>query len=454
MTKTMTQGKEWKHILLFTLPLIAGNLLQQTYNAVDAIIVGNYVNQTALSAVGTCAPLTMLFVALAVGGSNGCAVMCAQYYGAGDRTELRRAVSTSISLFLLLGAVLTVLGQVFARLLLAQVMQVPADVLDGALVYLRIYCLGLLFLFVYNISAALLRALGDSRASLIFLVIAAVVNIGLDLLFVVMFQWGVVGAAIATTISQGASAAAAVIYMVRRYEVLRLPLRELRLYRDKTKTALALGIPAAMQQAVISFGSIAIQRVINWFGEDLMAGITAGNRVYSIMMVFNQSFSLSLSTFVGQNIGAGRLDRVRRGLRHAIVISCSCAVVMGVAVFLLAEPLTGLFGVSDKALAFGAAFVRTGAILVPVAALYQCCSGVLRGAGDMTAAMCITCIALLLRTAATYLTAYLTPMAEAGVWFGLYFDWIPSFVMAYLCYRYRPWRKKAVVVAKADEIVE
>ena len=232
----MTEGKEWKNILMFALPLMAGNALQQLYNTVDGIIVGNFVGDTALAAVGACSPLTMVFIALALGMSNGSAIVVGQYYGAGKHEEMRRTVSTAVLLLLALGAVLSVVGVLVARPMLSGLMRVSELYIDYAVDYFAIYAIGLIFQFAYNIFAAVLRALGDSRATLYFLVISSITNTVLDLLFVVGFHWEVAGAAIATVISQALSAVCAAVYMMRKHEVLRYKKGEFRFHGHSQHT--------------------------------------------------------------------------------------------------------------------------------------------------------------------------------------------------------------------------
>ena len=258
MKAAMTQGAQWRHILLFALPIMAGNLLQQLYNVADSIIVGNFVGQTALSAVGTCAPMTILFIAFAIGMSNGSAVIVAQYFGAQRREELRKAVSTALFLLIGMGLAISVIAILFARTLLAVVMGVPEPALSLAVVYYRLYSVGLVFQFAYNISAAILRAVGDSKATLYFLLVSAGTNVLLDLLFVGVFERGVAGAAAATVIAQALSAVVSVRYMFKKHEVLHLDRTELRFHKEMGLLALKLGIPASLQQCAVSFGYIAV----------------------------------------------------------------------------------------------------------------------------------------------------------------------------------------------------
>ncbi|MDD6159550.1 MAG: MATE family efflux transporter, partial [Oscillospiraceae bacterium] len=251
-TGDMTQGTEWKQLLLFSLPLMVGNILQQLYNTVDGIIVGNFVSEDALAAVGTCAPLTMLFVALAIGMSNGSAIVVAQLFGAKRYEDMRRAVSTSMIILIGMGLLLSVVGVSASRPLLVYGLNVNRLYLDYAVSYFSIYACGLVFQFTYNICSAILRSLGDSKATLYFLLVSSVTNILLDMLFVIAFRWGVTGAAIATVISQALSAAVALVYMLRRHEVLRFHAGEFRFHPASALQSMRMAVPTTLLQCVVS----------------------------------------------------------------------------------------------------------------------------------------------------------------------------------------------------------
>lgn len=441
--KVMTQGTEWKQILLFTLPIMLGQLLQQLYNAVDGLIVGNFVNQDALAAVGTCAPVTMLFIAIALGMSTGCSVMIAQYYGAGRTDELRRGVSTSLILLVGMGVVFTVVGVGVSRVLLERVLAVEAVQLPDAVAYFSIYCLGLVFQFIYNIVAALLRALGDSAATLYFLLVSSVTNILLDLLFVLVFHWNVPGVAIATVIAQALSAAVSLVYMFRRYKIFRFQKGEFRFHRDMGITALRLGIPTTLQQCVISSGHIAIQRLVNTF--KMTAAMTAAARIESFIFIPIFSFNAGLATFTGQNLGAGKLERVRRGLHGTWVMGLIVAVTSSVAVFLFAGPLARSFGVEGENLAIAKEYLRFICGFLWMFSIFIVCNGVLQGAGDVVYTAVNTITSLIVRVVLTYLAAYFTPLGRGVIWYMLPIGWLYSLVLSLARYKWGPWHKKTVV---------
>lgn len=447
----MTQGSEWRHILKFALPLMAGNALQQLYNTVDGIIVGNFVGDTALAAVGACAPLTMLFVALAIGMSNGSAIVAGQYYGAGKHGELRRTVSSSIILLVALGVVLSVVGVIVTRPMLTHVMSVGELYIEYAVDYFSIYAIGLVFQFAYNIFAAVLRALGDSRATLYFLVISSIANTVLDLLFVVVFRWEVAGAAIATVISQALSAVCAAVYMVRRHEVLRYAKGEFRFHKASVALTMKIAVPNTMTQAVVSCGNLALQRIINEYGQiytGLMAGTTAGMRLESFILIPIFSFNAALSAFSSQNVGAGRMDRVKRGRKAGLFMGLIICVVVAVVAIVFRRPLVSLFGVSEQGLAYG---MRYLSILCPsllLFCLHMTTSGIMQGAGDVKFGAFITLSSFVFRLIVAYIMAYATPLEYLAVWISTPMGWLYTLILSWSRYYSGAWTKKGIAHVK------
>ena len=449
--KSMTHGSEWKQLLLFTLPIMAGPLLQQLYSAVDGIVVGNFVSEDALSAVGTCTPVTLMYIAVALGLSSGCAIVVAQYFGAKQTDEMRRAVSTSLILMVGVGAACSVAGPLTARWILGKVLAVDPLLLDDAAIYLIIYCAGLVLQMTYNGVAAVLRSLGDARATLYFLLVSSVGNILLDVLFVVAFHWGVAGAAIATVIAQGVSAVISLIYMFRKYAVLRFSRREFRFHKDMGLLALRLAVPTMLQQLVLSFGNLLIQRMVNHFGRVTMAAFTAGMRIENFAYIPIFSFNASAATFSGQNIGAGKLDRVARGVKVSTAMCLAACAAIGLVLYGFAGPLVGLFGVSGAALGQGVEYLRFLSPFLLVFSVYMTVSGVLQGAGDVVFTASNTLLNLVIRCILAYVMGYLTPIGYRAIWFSLPLGWTISTVLTLVRYRRGPWRKKAVVQAQSQD---
>ena len=447
-SKTMTEGSEWKLILLFTLPLMAGNLLQQLYNTVDGIIVGNLVGETALAAVGTCAPLTMLFTAIALGMSNGAAVVLSQFYGAGRMDEMKKTVASSLILLFSMGVALSVVGCALAGWLLRTILGVQDYLRADAEVYFRIYALGLLAQFIYNIVSAILRSMGDSRATLYFLLVASVCNVLLDLLAVALLGWGVLGVAVATVISQILSAAVSVVYLFQRYPALRFQKGELRFDREKGILVLKMGIPSTLQQCVVSMGHMAIQRVINHF--DITAGYTAATRIESFILIPIQGFFMGMATFTGQNLGAGKLERISRALARTILMSLVVVAAVIAIIYPFAPELVQVFGVTGDSGDVAVVYLRFVALAFAVFCVYFSINGVLQGSGDVVFTAFNTFSGLAIKVAFVYLVAYLTPVGMAAIWWGNLVSWIYSLVLSALRYRFGPWRSKCVVTDRAE----
>lgn len=445
MQRDITKGVEWKQILLFSLPILLGNLLQQLYNTVDGIVVGNYVSETALAAVGSGAEVAVIFIAFAIGMSSGSSIMISQFFGARQYDKLRRAVSTTLIILVSMGAVALLISVIGARWLLAGVLNVhDQSVLEPALVYFRIYALGLVFQFTYNCIAAMLRAVGDSRATLYFLIVSVVLNLVLDLVFVIVFRWGVAGAAAATVIAQGVCVLVSIIYMQKKYEVLRLDFRHLCFDKELAHISLSLGIPTTLQQCVLSFGHIFTQRLVNHFGQATMSGYFVGNRLMSYVFLPCSAFNVGMATFTGQNVGAGEFDRVRRGLRGIIVIGVGLSLIMAAIVFSFATPIVKLFGVESEALHIGVTFLRGVAFFVPMMAIYMPITGVLQGSGDVlwSTACTFTCFAV--RIIAAYLMVYAFGMQQEALHLCMPVSWILTVLVGGARYFSGKWKTKAI----------
>ena len=449
MQTSLTRGSVWKSILLFTLPVLGGMLLQQLYTTVDGIIVGNFVSSAALGAIGTCAPLTNLLLAVATGFSSGFGVIAAQYFGAKREDRLRRAYATALVLMIAAGLAVTALGLAFGRLFLQRVLCVPDEVLGMASVYLRIYCAGMLFQFIYNAQAAALRALGDSAATMLFLLISTAANIVLDLLFVVVLHWGVAGAAAATVLAQLLSVAAAFCYAQKKHALLRVRASGLRPDAEEAKLICRLGVPAALQTAALAVGSLFMQRLINSFGSAMLEGYTAGYRVESFVTLPVISFNVGLATFTGQNIGAGQMDRVKTGHWQTLIMAVAASGVIAVLITVLAGPLVRLFGCEGEALMIGQTYLRFIAKWLVVFAVLFVTKGLLHGAGDVTTATIITVFTLVLRVGSGYYMATIPSIGRAAVWYALAIDFSVGTVLILLRYFTGGWKKKAVVKAEA-----
>ena len=313
MTKDLTRGTPWKLILQFALPIMAGNLLQQLYNTADTIIVGNFNGQQALSAVGACASLTVLFTALAIGFSIGAGVLISQYFGASRERELRQYAATAIVLMLAMGLFMSLAGVVSARFLLERVLGTPEALLPMTLLYFRIYAAGLVFQFGYNIAAALLRALGDSKATLYFLLVSSILNVVLDLAFVAGLGLGVAGAALATVVSQLGSGLLCVGYLKKHFPILRMEKDDWKLRRPEVMRLLGMGVPVGLQFSITAIGSVMLQSAVNSLGAVCVSGVAVAGKIYMLLACPFDALAMAATNFTGQNLGAGKYDRIKQG---------------------------------------------------------------------------------------------------------------------------------------------
>ena len=444
MARDMTTGREGRHILAFALPIMGGLVLQQLYNTVDSVVVGQKLGDIALGAVGTCSALTMFAVSFAVGLTNGSSVIFAQLFGAKQLDKLRRNLSTAFCLLAALGLAISILGFCFARPLL-KALAAPDAILDMASGYFRIYCLGLVFQFVYNVAAGALRSVGDSKATLYFLCISSVVNIVLDLVFVIVFHWGVEGTAIATVIAQGVSALVSLFYMHRKYEFFRFARGEFAFDPSCCGQILKLGVPTMVQMCIVSGGNVLIQRVVNDLGTVALAANTAAARIENYMFIPVQSMNNGLATFTGQNVGAGKYDRVLGGRRQARYIIVPTALLISLLLWVFAKPLIGLFGVTGEALTLGIQHLRFIAPFFVIFALYMSTAGVLTGSGDVLAAACVTLSVLGVRVAATYIFNYGFHLGFPSLYYANPIGWAFGFIVVWLRFRTGIWKTKAVV---------
>lgn len=335
----MTKGSITKHLINFALPLMVGNLFQQLYNMVDTWVVGNYVSNEAFSAVGTVTPIINTLIGFFLGLSSGAGVVISQYYGAGREDKVRQAVHTSLVLTLLMGAVFTAAGIAMTPLML-RLMKTPAEVAPEQTTYLAIYFAGVMGLLLYNMGSGILRAVGDSRRPFYFLLVSAVLNTGLDLLFVLKFGMGVEGVAYATIIAQAVSAALTIWVLMRTAGCIRVELRALRMTWSVLRQIVSVGIPAALQMAITAFSNVFVQGYINYFGPDCMSGWTAYTKVDQLVILPVQSIAMAGTTFVGQNLGVGDTARAKKGVRTALYLSFAVTAVLLVPVLLLAPDLT------------------------------------------------------------------------------------------------------------------
>ena len=384
----MTQGSIPRHILAFAFPLLLGNLFQQLYNTVDTWVVGNFVSNEAFSAVGTVGPIINMLIGFFLGLSSGAGVVISQYYGAQKHEDVSRTVHTALVMTLVLAVVFTGLGLAMIPYMLS-LMNTPASVIPESTAYLRIYFSGVLGLMVYNIGAGILRAVGDSQRPFYFLVVCAVMNTVLDLLFVLGFGMGVEGVALATILSQGVSAVLVMITLMKSDSCIRVVPSQLRIHWPLLKKIFRVGIPAALQMAVTSFSNVFVQSYINFFGADCMSGWTAYGKVDQLLFMPMQSIALASTTFVGQNLGRNQADRARKGVTTALLLSLGCSFVLLIPVMVFSGPIVAFFNSKPEVISYGTMLLRLLSPFYLLCCFNQIYSGALRGAGNSKAPMVI-----------------------------------------------------------------
>ena len=448
--KSMVEGTTWKHILRFALPVLAGSLLQQLYNTADTIIVGNFSGEDALSAVGTTTSFTFLFMSLAIGFSAGNGVIVAQYYGAENEKLMKKSASTGILLMLGMGVISTVAAIGLSGPAYTYMIDVPKEILEQTLVYFRVYALGLVFQFGYNIFSSILRAVGDSAATLYFLMISSILNIGLDLLFVAVFRWGVMGAAVATDIAQAVSFVAAYIYMIKKYPTFRFGIRDFVWDSILAKKTLTVGLPIAMQMAIASLGFTFIQRAVNGFGKAMTASFTVGQRIEMYINLPCSAFQTTLATYVGQNIGAGKMENVKRGVRQTLLISLIMSLFISVLVWLFADAIIGLFGLGSQALIYCRSHLKTIAFVNIILGLYIPLFGVFQASNHGSTCTIVATGALGVRVLVTYLFRYSSFLGYAIIWWNGLFGFAVGFLIAWSYYLSGRWQKNSKITAYQD----
>ncbi len=384
----MTEGVIWKQLLIFSMPLLVGNLFQQMYNTVDSIVVGNFIGSEALAAVGSSNSLINLIIGMFMGIATGAGVIISQYYGAKDEQKLHWAVHTCMALSLIGGAALIVIGVILSPLIL-EWMGTPEEVMPNSVSYLRIFFCGSLFNLVYNMGAGVLRAVGDSKRPLYYLIISSLVNVVLDLVFVIVFQMGTPGVGYATVIAQGVSAVLVVHTLIKTDDIYRLIPSKIRIDRRMMKRILKLGIPSGIQQSIISLSNVIVQANINGFGAAAMAGYGAYGKVDGFAMLPLQSFCMAATTFTGQNIGAKQEKRVKQGVFQGIAISLSYTVLIAFILFPNAEKILRIFSPDENVIYYG---IETMKVLLPfywTLAIHQILMGTIRGSGRTMVSMLI-----------------------------------------------------------------
>lgn len=443
--RKMTEGAPWKHILEFAGPVLAGSLLQQLYNTVDTVVVGNYAMENSMSAVGTTGTMTFLFLAVAMGLSAGNCVIVAQFYGAGEEKKVRHAASTGIILLMILGLIATVLGLIFSDFIFRTLLNVDPSFVDRAILYFRIYTLGLLFQYGYNIFSSILRALGDSNATLYFLLISSVLNTALDFLFVAGFHWDVAGAAIATVISQGVSFVAAYIYMTKRYPIFRFGIKDYVWNKSYAAKTVTVGFPIALQLVIVATGLSFIQRAVNDCGPEMTSSFTVGQRIEMYLNLPCNAIQTTMATYTGQNIGAGKTDRVKKGTQQAVAMSFSMSVVIAALTFIFCRQIISLFYISEQSTVYCTAHIRAISLVNLILASYIPLFGVFQGTGHGSVPTVVATCALTVRVIVTFAFRNTAFFGESIIWWNGLFGFLVGCTITWGYYLSGRWKRNSVM---------
>ncbi len=445
--RDMTEGSILRQMILFALPLMLGNVFQMLYNTVDSVIVGNFVSKQALAAIGSTTVIVNMMVFFFNGFSIGAGVVIGQYFGARDMDKLHRAIETTMAATFVLSLLFSLLGVALVPPLL-RFMSTPEDVLPEATVYLRIYLGGISGLLIYNMGSGILRAVGDSTRPLYFLILTSLLNIALDLFFVLVLKMGVAGAAVATVLSQFVSGALILVLLTRTRDIYRLVWWELKIELFLLKKIFAVGLPMAIQQVLTAFSNIFVQGYVNVFGSDVMAGWSSYNKLDQFIMLPMQSMAMASTTFVSQNIGAGKERRADQGTGVALMLSTSVTLGIAVALFVFASPAVRLFSPDSDVIRYGVLFIRANVFFLLLNCVNHVLAGALRGRGDSAAPMIIMLSCFVgARQVYLYLVTHLVANTPLLVGLGYPVGWTLCFIVQLSYYYLRRRQRKAMASA-------
>jgi putative MATE family efflux protein len=446
--KDLTEGNPGRLILRFATPMLIGNVFQQFYNIADSIIVGRFLGKEALAAVGASFPIIFMLVSFVIGITMGSTIIIAQYFGAKDIRNVKRSIDTLYIVLFFTSIIVGALGIIFSGTIFS-LMNLPADVLPQARVYLTVYLTGSIFFFGYNGITAILRGLGDSKTPLYFLIIATIMNVLLALLFVVVFKWGVTGSAIATVVSQAGAFFTGIIYLNRTHPIINLSWRKLEFDRDIFNKSVRIGLPSGIQQTFVALGMMALMRIVNNFGTNTLAAYSAAGRIDSLAAMPAMNFGAALSTFVGQNLGAHKPQRVRQGLISTFIMASALAIATTLLIIVFKHSLMGLFTSDPQVIEIGVQY------LIIISSFYLFFSsmfvigGVMRGAGDTLIPMFITLFSLwIIRIPLAYVLS--DKIGVTGIWWAIPIAWFLGAVLSFIYYLQGNWKKKVVVKPALD----
>lgn len=434
----MTEGKISKKITLFALPIFLGSLFQQLYNVVDSLVVGNVLGKEALAAVSSTGSLIFLIVGFISGIFVGASVIISQCFGAEDEENLSTAIHTTVAFGIIAGIIITIVGVGLTPWFL-KLMKTPADVFENAVTYLRLYFAGGIAIVMYNVCMGIFQAIGDSKHPLYYLIIASIINVVLDLLFVAVYNFGIAGAAVATIISQFISTVLAFIKLTRIDTSYKIHINRIKIDFNMLKRLVKMGIPTGVQNSVISLANVIVQSNINSFGSVVMAGSGSYSKLERFAFIPITSFSIALTTFIGQNLGAKKYERAKKGALFGLVAGVSLSEIIGILIWIFAPRLIGFFSSEQAVIKYGVMNARTVSLFYFLLALSHCLSGILRGAGKTNIPMFVMLISwCLIRIA--YITIAVRIIPDIRVVYWAYpLTWFISSVIFLIYYKKSNW---------------
>lgn len=446
----MTVGAPWRSIVLFTIPMLIGNIAQQLYSTVDSIVVGHYIGDSALAAVGSAAPIVNMLLVLFIGISAGASIMVSQYFGAKNREALSYTIGNCITVTAIASVGLIIVATPFIRPVL-EMLNTPATIIDGCADYLLICLIGIAGMAYYNILSGILRGLGDSISALIYLLIATVINIALDIFFVAVVRMGVAGVALATIIAQLISATLCLIRLAKMRTHFDFGFSFIKPKKLYVKTIVRLGIPSGLTQAIFSSAMIIVQSLTNCFGEQFIAANVVIMRVDGFAMMPNFSFGTALTTYAGQNVGAGLYERVQKGAKQGTLLAVACSTTITAAILFFGKHLMHVFTDTTELVELSYRLMLILAVGYIAVAVTQSLSGIMRGAGDTMTPMWISLITtVLIRVPVAYGISFLTRTAELPygrqecIQISLLASWVLGAILTVIFYRFGAWKKKAI----------
>lgn len=443
MERDLTKGVAWKTILFFAIPIMGSNLLQIGYNLADSIIVGNFVSSTALGAIGVTSSTMWLLLNIVTGIGTGTSITLSQYFGAKKEKDIESTISTVLIFSIVTSLCITAFCFIFARLIIWNFLGTPAEMYEDSYSYFVIFSCGIIFQMIYNVVYGILRAHGNSKGSLIFLLIAAILNVVLDLIFVIVFKWGVKGAAFATVISQAGSATASVIYMWRLFPHLKFKKSQWVFVKEKLIIVLRLAIPIILQSSVIAFGFIILQRLINSFGPASIEGFVAMNKAEQLLHIPSNAFNVAISNFTGHNIGAKQIDHIKKGYKSTIIMASSFCIIIVIFILFYGKNILAMFNITDDAMIRGSEHLYTVATFMIFSTVNNITGGLLQGAGDVKVTTIAGFINLSIRLIAAY-TMAATVINFRSIYFSLPPAWITACLITVTRYRSGKWQNKAI----------